>query len=251
MIKTGRTREQRKISATISSLEKTKTIAIASQEHDGELDHGLHLHKRDAGGVRHLRRGEGVCRVLRGGCVGVGPLSLGCPGSHCQADAACLSQGVMWEQEHGSACFVPGAMEEQGNVVEDYMGEKEGMKRHGSLYNYDTRVLMEWELQSTHHKRSSVYDKAYQGDVLKLFDEAYKGNVFELAVSEGKYYAMDVVKEMGVEKGQEEDVMREKILQMLQESHLSTLVPSVYWIAQYRPVKSSPEEIVVSCKPVL
>jgi hypothetical protein len=25
-------------------------------------------------------------------------------------------------------------------VVEDYMGEKEGKKRHGSLYNYDARV---------------------------------------------------------------------------------------------------------------
>jgi hypothetical protein len=182
--------EYKRKNATVSSLKKTKTIANSRQE--GEW--------------------------------GVGPLSLGCPGSHCQADAACLSQGDLWEQEHGSACFVPGAMEEQGNGVEDYMGEKEGVKRHGSLYTYDTRVLTKRELQPTHHKRSS------------MFDEAYEGNVFKLAVPEGKESNVDMVKEMGVEKGHQEDVVREKILQMLQKSHLSTLVPSVYWIAQYRPV---------------
>ena len=129
-------------------------------------------------------------------------------------------------------------MEEQGNGVEDYMGEKEGVKRHGGLYTYDTRVLTQRVLQPTHHRKFSVFDKAYQG------------NVFKLAVQEGKDNDVNVVKEMGMEKGQEEDVVREKILQMLQELHLSTLVPLVYWIAQYRPVKSSPEEIVI-CKPVL
>jgi hypothetical protein len=164
----------------------------------------------------------------------VGPLSLGV---HCQCVVACLSQRDLWEHE---VCLLVWSKEpwgEQGIGVEDYMGEEEGEERHGSLYNYDTRVLMEWELQPTHHKRSSVYDKAYQRDVLKVFDEAYKGNVFELAVSEGKYYAMDVVKERVLEKdGQEEEVKKEMILQMVHAAHLSTSLPRVYWITQYRPV---------------
>ena len=52
------------------------------------------LHERDAGGVLHLRRGEGVCHALS--AEGVGGSSLGCPGGrHQEDDACCLSQGAV------------------------------------------------------------------------------------------------------------------------------------------------------------
>ena len=88
-------------------------------------------------------------------------------------------------------------------------------------------------MQPTHHKKkSSVFDEANRGDVSKLFDEAYQGNVYKLTVMEGKDNAVDVVQKRVVEKGQEEEVKKEKNLQMLHAAHLSTSPPRVYWIAQ-------------------
>jgi hypothetical protein len=46
------------------------------------------------------------------------------------------------------------------------------------------------EMQTTHHKESSVFDKAFKGDLSKLFNETYQGNVFKLAVTDN---AVDVV----------------------------------------------------------
>jgi hypothetical protein len=114
-------------------------------------------------------------------------------------------------------------MEEQGNGVEDYMGEKEGEKRHGTLYSYDTRVPTERKLQSTHQKMFSMYE------------EDRKGNVMVKTYPMDKYIGVDVVQK-GVKDGQEEEVKKEMILQMEHAAHLSTSPPRVYWITQYRPV---------------
>ena len=63
--------------------------------------------------------------------------------------------------------------------------------------------------------------------------------------------AVDVVEKGVVEKGQEEQVKKEKILQMLRDSHLSTCPPRVYWMTQSWPeIKSSPKFVII-CKPVL
>ena len=46
-------------------------------------------------------------------------------------------------------------------VVEDYMGEREGKKRHGSLYNYDARApTVREESQITHHESTGSLEPA-------------------------------------------------------------------------------------------
>ena len=70
--------------------------------------------------------------------------------------------------------------------------------------------------------------------MLKLFDKVYQGNMFELAISEGKCNAMDVVQK-GVKDGQKEGVKKEMFLQMVQAAHLLTSLPWVFWITHCRP----------------
>jgi hypothetical protein len=54
------------------------------------------------------------------------------------------------------------------SLVEDYMGEEEGEERHRSLNTYNTRVLLKIEEQPTHHSKSSVFDEAYRGNMIKV-----------------------------------------------------------------------------------
>ena len=169
--------------------------------------------------------------------------------------------------------------------------------------------------KQVHHRKSSMFDEGYKGNVIelttsegkyyameevqRLFDNVYKGNVTKLFVMYGvglefvavelaevkdmlsaaplsltkgsvmthsgnygntgtertsvkaKDSAVDVVEKGVVEKGQEEQVKKEKILQMLRDSHLSTCPPRVYWMTQSWPeIKSSPKFVII-CKPVL
>jgi hypothetical protein len=59
-------------------------------------------------------------------------------------------------------------------VVEDYMREKEGKKRHGSLYNYDKRApTVKEELQTTHHGRKpSGYENTESLEPAHVVDNA-------------------------------------------------------------------------------
>ena len=90
-----------------------------------------------------------------------------------------------------TACPIQKAVEEY-SLVNDYMGEEGGKECHGSLKTYDIEISKGREMQPTHHKESSVFDEAYQGDVSKLFDKTYKGNMFKLAVKDGKDNALNV-----------------------------------------------------------
>ena len=53
---------------------------------------------------------------------------------------------------------------------------------------------------------------------------------------------VDVV-QRGMKDDYEEEVKKELNLQMMHAAHLSTSPPRVYWMTQFLPVKSSPEEI--------
>ena len=61
---------------------------------------------------------------------------------------------------------------EECSLIEDYMGEE----RTGRYIPKISRVFTVREMQQTHpEKRSSMYNKAYKGDVFELFDEIYGG----------------------------------------------------------------------------
>jgi hypothetical protein len=137
------------------------------------------------------------------------------------------------EQSHGfTSCLSQKALGEQScSLVEDYMGEEEGEN------TYNARVLLTREEQPTHRSNSSV------------FDNAYRGNVIKVTILEGKDNARDVVKKGVVKKGQEEEVKKEKNLQMCMLPICRPLPLGCTGLPSDGQIKSSPE-IVVICKPV-
>jgi hypothetical protein len=70
---------------------------------------------------------------------------------------------------------------------------------------------------------------------MDVFERAVAGDLADSLVSDMMSYAFRVVMSLVQSRDYRSQLLR-------------TLV---YWIAQYRPVKSSPEEIVIICKPVL
>jgi hypothetical protein len=87
---------------------------------------------------------------------------------------ACLRQ---WD-EKDAACLIQKAVKKH-SLVKDYIGEEGDKERHGTLKTYDIESSKRREMQPTHLKESSVFDKVYQGDVLKLAvkDNAVDGDV--------------------------------------------------------------------------
>jgi hypothetical protein len=74
----------------------------------------------------------------------------------------------MEEQSQGfMACLSQKAMVEKTcSLVEDYMGEKEGVERHGSLITYKTRVPTERRKQPTNHSEFSMYEEDRKGSMM-------------------------------------------------------------------------------------
>jgi hypothetical protein len=96
-------------------------------------------------------------------------------------DAACLSTADEGQNHRFKAYLTQKAVEEN-SYVEDYMGMEGREERHGSLKTYVDKNFIERERQTTHHKESIMFNKAYQGDATKMIDEAPKGNKFKLVM---------------------------------------------------------------------
>ena len=72
-----------------------------------------------------------------------------------------------------------------------------------------------------------------------MYEEDRKGSLMVKTFTVDKYIGLDVVQK-GVKDGQEEEVKKEMILHLVHAAHLSTSPSRVYWIAQYRVIKSGP-----------
>ena len=83
-----------------------------------------------------------------------------------RGDAAYLNMHAMEEQSQGFTAYLSqkAMVEQTCSLVEDYMGEKEGVECHGSLITYEMRVPTERKIQPTHHRESSMYKEAKNGD---------------------------------------------------------------------------------------
>ena len=126
------------------------------------------------------------------------------------------------------ACLSLRAMEED-SLQDDNRGQDGSQKEHHRSLKPTLREFQLLKEQPTHHKMFGV------------IVEAYSGVVHNLADPKGKFYTVDVVQKVGKVKDKSE---KEEHLKM-HEAHLSTSVSPVYWIAQYGPVYSSPEELLL------
>ena len=72
-----------------------------------------------------------------------------------------------------------------------------------------------------------------------MYEEDRKGSLMVKTFTVGKYIGVDLVQK-GVKDGKEGEVKKEMILHLVHAAHLWTSPSRVYWIAQYRVIKSGP-----------